>query len=318
MINDIEIMKETLRSEAQSMMQLAESLGSECEQVVDVLMNIKGKVVISGMGKSGHVGKKIAATMASLGTPSFFVHPGEASHGDLGMISSNDAVIAISNSGESKELGDLIAYTRRWKVPLVAISKNPESTLGAAADYNFSLTYDKEACPMGLAPTTSTTLTLALGDAIALALLERKGFNKDDYGNFHPGGKLGSAVMRNEKIMHDNYDLPLVQTGSSVKEGINMISEKQLGCVGVIDNEEKLIGIITDGDIRRHLDQDIMNKSVDDIMTRNPVTTTKSMLAGEGLSIMNDKEITCLFVIDAENKPIGIIHMHDYLKNGVM
>jgi len=315
--NDIAVMQEVLRAEANSMLNMADKLDNECEKVVDLIMGLKGRLIISGMGKSGHIGNKMAATLASLGTPSFFVHPGEASHGDLGMITADDAVIAISNSGESKELGDLIAYTKRWSIPLISISKNAESTLGEASDYHLNLNYDKEICPMGLAPTTSTTLTLALGDALALALLTRRGFGKDDYGNFHPGGKLGSAVLRNEKVMHDNYDLPLVALGSQMTNAIEVMSEKALGCVGVIDENDKFVGMITDGDIRRHI-TDIMSKTVNDVMTINPTTTTREMLAGEGLAIMNDKEITSLFVLDDNGKTIGIIHMHDYLKKGVM
>ncbi len=317
MSEDISVMQEVLRAEANAMLNLADNLDDECDKVIDLIMDLKGKLVITGMGKSGHIGKKMAATLASLGTPSFFVHPGEASHGDLGMITKDDAVIAISNSGESKELGDVIAYTRRWTIPLISISKNSDSTLGGASDYHLNLNYDKEVCPMGLAPTTSTTLTLALGDALALALLKRRGFNKDDYGNFHPGGKLGSSVLRNDKIMHDSYDLPLVSFGTPMTEAIEAMTEKKLGCVGILDGDGIFIGIITDGDIRRNV-ENIMKKTVDDVMTKNPITTTKEMLAGEGLAIMNDKEITSMFVVDDIGKPIGIIHMHDYLKNGVM
>ena len=315
--NDIEVMQDVLRSEANSMLQMADNLEGECIKVIDVIMGLKGRLIISGMGKSGHIGKKMAATLASLGTPSFFVHPGEASHGDLGMITADDAVIAISNSGESKELADIIAYTKRWNIPLISVSKNADSTLGEASDYHLNLNYDKEVCPMGLAPTTSTTLTLALGDALALALLTRRGFGKDDYGNFHPGGKLGSAVLRNEKVMHDNYDLPLVALGSPMTKAVEVMSDKGLGCVGVVDESGKFTGMITDGDIRRNI-VNIMSKTVNEVMTVNPITTTKQMLAGEGLSIMNDKEITSLFVLDDDGKAIGIIHMHDYLKNGVM
>ncbi|MCT4575318.1 MAG: KpsF/GutQ family sugar-phosphate isomerase [Alphaproteobacteria bacterium] len=316
-MNDIKIMKETLLEEANAMINLAETLGEECSKIIELILNIKGRLIITGMGKSGHIGKKIAATLASTGTPSFFVHPGEASHGDLGMITSNDAVIAISNSGESKELGDIITYTRRFSIPLISISRNSESTLGKAADYHINLNYEKEACPLGIAPTTSTTLTLAIGDALAVALLKRRGFSAEDFGNFHPGGKLGAALIRNEEIMHDDYDLPLAKEDTPMNKVIEIMSNKKMGCVGIVDNNNKLVGMITDGDIRRHV-EDIMNKTAKDIMTANPITTTKSCLSAEGLAIMNNKSITALFVVDEANKPIGIIHMHDYLKNGVM
>lgn len=317
MSETLELMQKVLRDEAKEMLHCADTLTNECDKIVDLIYNIKGRLIITGMGKSGHVGKKMAATLSSLGTTSFFVHPGEASHGDLGMITEEDAVIAISNSGESKELGDIIAYTRRFSIPLISISKNADSTLGKSSDYHINLNYEKEVCPMGLAPTTSTTLTLAIGDALAVALLKKKGFSPEDYSKIHPGGKLGASLLRNEKIMHDSYDLPLVPLGTLMTEALEIMTEKSFGCVGIIDNEGKLIGIITDGDIRRHI-IDINKKTVDEVMTKNPKTTTKQALAGKGLALMNEKLITSLFVVDEENKPIGIIHMHDYLKNGVI
>jgi len=320
MNNDLEEIRRVLKEEASEMVNLADSLGEECSEIVDVLLNTKGRVIISGMGKSGHIARKIAATMASTGTPAYFVHPGEASHGDLGMITQDDSVIAISNSGESKELGDLIAYTRRFDIPLISISKNKNSTLGKAADYHLNLTYNDEACPLSLAPTTSTTLTLALGDALAIALLKRKGFSANDFGNFHPGGKLGANLIKNGEVMDDKYQLPLITEDTAIPEAIKIMSDlnrENPGYVGIVDSEGKLIGIITDGDIRRHIN-DIMNKRASDVMTRNPITTKKEILAAEGLKIMNAKKIAALFVVDENNKPIGIIHMHDYLRKGIM
>jgi len=317
MNNDLEEIRRVLKEEASEMVNLADSLGEECSEIVDVLLNTKGRVIISGMGKSGHIARKIAATMASTGTTAYFVHPGEASHGDLGMITQDDSVIAISNSGESKELGDLIAYTRRFDIPLISISKNKNSTLGKAADYHLNLTYNDEACPLSLAPTTSTTLTLALGDALAIALLKRKGFSANDFGNFHPGGKLGANLIKNGEVMHDDYELPLIKENSLMPEAIEVMSKGSRGYVGIIDDEGKLIGIITDGDIRRNVN-DIMSKNASEIMTKNPITTQKETLAAEGLKIMNAKKITALFVVDDNHKPIGVIHMHDYLRKGIM
>ena len=273
------------------------------------------------MGKSGHIGQKIAATLASTGTPSFFVHPAEASHGDLGMLTNEDVVLAISNGGESKELSDILIYCRRYGIPLISMTKNPDSTLGKAGDIVLRLPDAGEACPLGLAPTSSTTATLVLGDILAIALMERKGFSKSNYKQRHPGGKLGAILQKVSDLMHTGDEMPILDEHAALRQIILTMSSKMLGCVGIINENGDLSGMITDGDLRRamasSLDNDLFGKTAEDIMTRNPKTTSPDTLVAEALNVMNTtgKGITQLFVVDGK-KPIGVIHMHDCLRAG--
>ena len=292
---DIISAKHTIDKEVEALHMMEDSLNENLSKALDLMQKIEGRVIVTGMGKSGHVGSKMAATLASTGTPSFFVHPGEASHGDLGMITEKDCVLAISNSGETKELSDIIVYCKRYGIPLIAMTKNPESALGKAGDVLLQLPDDGEACPLGLAPTSSTTATIVLGDILAIALLERKGFTKTDFKQRHPGGKLGAFLQRVADIMHKGAEIPLVQENASMEETILTMTAKMLGCVG--DN--------------------VMSLKAQDIMTRSPKTISEDTMVAEALNIMNNtgKGITQLFVIK-DNKPIGIIHMHDCLKAG--
>lgn len=292
-------------------------LGAQVETAVNTIMKASGRVIVSGMGKSGHVGRKIAATFASTGTPASFVHPAEASHGDLGMITTNDVVLLLSNSGESAELKDILNYCARFSVPMIAITANAESTMGRAADTVLQLPKAEEACPNGLAPTTSTLLQLALGDALAMALLEAKGFSADDFRNYHPGGKLGARIKHARDIMHRASEMPLVKLGTNVGEAISELAEKRFGCVGITNTLGVLVGIITDGDLRRNLKSDMAAGLVDDIMTRNPTTISSHILAAEVIELINTKRITAVFVVDENNKPEGLIHIHDLLREGV-
>jgi arabinose-5-phosphate isomerase len=268
------------------------------------------------MGKSGHIARKIAATFASTGTPAQFVHPAEASHGDLGMVTPADAVVALSNSGETFELADIINYTRRWSIPLIAITSRGDSALGSAADVTLLLPNVGEAGLIGIAPTTSTTMMLALGDALAVALLERKGFSAEDFHLLHPGGKLGQKLLRVADLMHVGKELPLIGTEAGMQQAILEISAKTYGCVGIVDAKGELAGIITDGDLRRHMGDDLLHRSAVDIMTAHPRTIRPGALAAEALHVMNEKAITSLFVIE-DGKPVGIVRMHDCLKAGV-
>ena len=315
---DIVSAKRTIDKEVEALRMMEDELNDNLTKALDIMQKTKGRVIITGMGKSGHVGSKIAATLASTGTPSFFVHPGEASHGDLGMLTQEDCVVAISNSGETKELSDIIIYCKRYGIPLIAITKNPESALGRAGDILLKLPDDGEACPLGLAPTSSTTATMVLGDILAVALLERKGFTKMDFKQRHPGGKLGSFLTKVSDLMHKGDEMPLVNEQTSLQEALLVMTSKMLGCVGIIRADGTLEGIITDGDLRRCLSPDVMNKKVTEIMTRNPKTIAPDVLAVEALKTMNTtgKGITQLFVVE-DDKPIGIIHMHDCLRAGV-
>ncbi len=293
------------------------TLGEALTNAVETILAASGRVIVSGMGKSGHIARKIAATMASTGTPASFVHPAEASHGDLGMITPNDVVIMLSNSGESAELKDMLNYCARFSVPMIAITANATSTMGRSADIVLQLPKVQEACPNGLAPTTSTLLQLALGDAMAMALLEAKGFSADDFRNYHPGGKLGAQIKHARDIMHHGKELPLAVEGTLLSVAIPILSEKKFGCLGVINASGMLIGIVTDGDLRRHLGPDLTSQRVEDIMTKNPTTVHGDMLAAEVIEIINTKRITAVFVVDEVRKPIGLIHIHDLLREGV-
>lgn len=276
-----------------------------------------GRIIVSGMGKSGHVGRKIAATLASTGSPAQFVHPGEASHGDLGMITERDAVIAISNSGETWELTDIIQHVKRFRVPLIAITSRPDSTLARAADVALVLPARPEAGAIGLAPTTSTTMTLALGDALSVALLERKGFTAGDFRVLHPGGKLGRQLSKVSDFMHRGDEVPLVGLETRMSDAVLTITSKHFGCVGVVDANGLLCGIITDGDLRRHMARDLTEQTAAEVMTPNPVTMAPDTLAAEALNMMNARKITAAFSVDGAGAPIGIVHIHDFLRAGV-
>ncbi len=312
------VARRVLATEAAGLAALAESLDRSFEDAVAVLAGTTGRVVVSGMGKSGHVGRKIAATFASTGTPAQFVHPAEASHGDLGMIVAGDAVLALSNSGETAELSDLIAHTRRFGVKLISIVGRAGSTLARAADVALVLPSAAEACPMGLAPTTSTTMQLALGDALAVALLERRGFTAADFRIFHPGGRLGAQLTRVADLMHASGELPLVPAAATVTEAIGVMTAHRFGCVGVTDTAGRLCGIVTDGDLRRAIGREgLPGLQVSTLMTQQPRTIAPDALAAEALREINTRSITALFVVDAERHPVGLLHIHDLLRAGV-
>jgi arabinose-5-phosphate isomerase len=314
----VESGRRVLRIEADALYAVAEALDDAFALAVDRIAAISGRVIVSGMGKSGHIGRKIAATFASTGTPALFVHPAEASHGDLGMITSADLVLALSNSGETPELADIVGYCRRFTIPLIAIVGRATSALAKAADVTLKLPDRPEACPMGLAPTTSTTATLALADALAIALLQHKGFDAQGFGVFHPGGKLGKKLIKVEQLMHRGDALPLVDVNMSTAEAILEMTAKRFGCVGVLDPSGRLAGIITDGDLRRHMASDLLGLPAADVMTSSPRTIRADALAVEALAAMNlsDRPITVMFVLD-DQRPIGILHMHDCLRAGV-
>ena len=307
----------TIDSEIKAIEELKHSLdSSSLTQALDFMQNSKGRIIITGMGKSGHIGKKIAASLESTGTPSFFVHPAEASHGDLGMITEDDVVIAISNSGESRELIDILNYCKRFGIKLVAITKNVESSLGKAGDVVLLLPNNGEACPLGLAPTSSTTATLVLGDILTIGMIERKGFSKEDFNDRHPGGKLGSILKRVSDLMHIGQDMPILDENSNMQAVLLEMTSKRLGCVGFINQTGDLTGILTDGDLRRCLSSKILEEKAIDLMTKNPKTIAPNAMSAEALKIMHDKKITNLFVVE-NKKPVGVIHIHDLLNNGV-
>lgn len=313
---DLDSARRVLRLEAEGIGALAESLGDAFIAALDLLHDVKGRAIVTGMGKSGHVARKIAATMASTGTPAQYVHPGEASHGDLGMITPADVVLALSNSGETSELRDLLEYTRRNAIPLIAITSRAGSTMDEMADVTLLLPATPEACPMGLAPTTSTTASLALGDALAVSLLERKGFSPQDFQVFHPGGKLGQTLLRVSDLMHKGDAMPLCAADTPMKEAILAITAKSFGCVGVLDADGRLAGVVTDGDLRRHMEFDLLNQPASDVMTADPKTIRPQALAAEAVAVMNKYSITGLFVVE-EGKPAGILHIHDCLRAGI-
>ncbi len=286
-------------------------------QAVRTISAIGGRVIVTGVGKSGHVGAKIAATLASTGTPAFFVHPAEANHGDLGMIARDDAIVVLSWSGESAELKGIVAYSRRFRIPLVAFTAGVSSTLARVADIVLLLPREQEACPHGLAPTTSTLMQLALGDALAVALLEAKGFTAGDFHTFHPGGQLGANLAHVSDVMHTGDALPLVPTGTSAQQAIMTLSQKKFGCVGVLDGDGMLIGIVTDGDVARNLGRNLVGEPIDVIMTRAPKTIAPTALASTAMGILNRYNIGALIVTGADQKPVGIVHFHDLLRIGV-
>jgi arabinose-5-phosphate isomerase len=313
---DLVAVDKVLRLEAEGIRVLAESMDGRVSEALDILAGVTGHVVVTGMGKSGHVARKIAATMSSVGTPALYVHPGEASHGDLGMITGNDAVLALSNSGETSELSDIVAFTRRFTIPLISITGGGENTLSGEADVALMLPPSPEACPLGLAPTTSTTMMLALGDALAVGLLERKGFSADDFQVLHPGGRLGQKLIRVTAIMHSGDEVPLVSPGTPMSEALIVMTAKRFGCVGVADGDGRLLGVVTDGDLRRHMGAELVALRVERVMTKEPKTIRSQALAAEALGLMNSSAITSLFVIE-DGVPVGILHIHDCLRAGV-
>lgn len=291
-------------------------LGTAFAKSTALILNAKGRLIVTGLGKSGHIGRKIAATLASTGTPAFFVHAAEASHGDLGMITADDVILALSWSGEQPEMRNLITYAKRFRIALIAMTADAASTLGQAADVALALPRAREACPHNLAPTTSSVMMLALGDALAVALLEGRGFTPGDFSVLHPGGKLGAMLKYTRDLMHAGDAIPLRPTGTKMSDALVEMSAKGFGCVGIIDGNGQIVGIVTDGDLRRHMRADLMTVCVDEVMTKNPKTISRDLLASEALEILNSSKITALLVTDAK-KPVGIVHLHDLLRAGV-
>jgi arabinose-5-phosphate isomerase len=310
----------TLESEVGGVSALAAalqgSMGAAFIAAVEMIRGVHGRVVVSGMGKSGHIGRKIAATLSSTGTPALFVHPAEASHGDLGMVTADDVIMTLSWSGETVELKSLIDYSRRFRIGLIAVTAVPESSLGQAADVVLHLPQAREACPHNLAPTTSSLMQLALGDALAIALLESRGFTALDFRELHPGGRLGAALTFVRDIMHRDSAMPIAELGTRMSDAIVEMSAKGFGCIGIADATGALVGIVTDGDLRRHMRRDLLDAEVDRVMTKGPITVRSDRLASEVLEILNSWKITALFVVD-DKKPVGIVHLHDLLRAGV-
>lgn len=316
-----ESVRRTLAIEAKGLAALSASveseLGDAIERATRLVEEARGRVIVTGMGKSGHIGRKLAATFASTGTPALFLHAAEASHGDLGMVTPEDVLLAISWSGETAELGDVVHYARRFAVPLLAITSNADSTLGRAADVALILPRVEEACPNGLAPTTSTLMQLAMGDALAVALLERRGFSASDFRVFHPGGKLGARLLKVADLMHQGTEMPLVRTGTPMSEVLIEITGKRFGCCGVVDGAGRLAGIVTDGDLRRHMGGELLALPVEDVMTHAPLVVRPADLASAALGLMNRRPVTVVFAV-AEDTPVGILHIHDILRAGVL
>lgn len=308
----LESARRTFALETRGLEQLQRSLGESFQQAVDLLHGVRGRVIVSGMGKSGHIGAKIAATLASTGTPAYFVHPAEASHGDLGMIRKDDALIMLSRSGETAELHNLVTYAKRFSIPLLAVTSESSSALARAGDIILELPVVEEACPNGLAPTTSTTMQLVLGDALAVALMERRGFSPEQMREFHPGGALGARLTRVRDVMHTGEHLPLVAPDALMSEALVMMSRKGFGCLGIIEGE-KLTGIITDGDLRRHMEEGLLQRHAREVMTLDPVTIAPDILVAEAIAVANRLRITCLFVIE-DGRVLGIVHAHDLLR----
>ena len=294
---------------------LRDGLGATFVAAIDLIRAAQGRVIVTGMGKSGHVARKMASTFASTGTPALYVHPGEASHGDLGMIANNDVIIALSWSGETVELKNITDYSRRFNIGLIGVTASPESTLAKTADVVLALPQAREACPHNLAPTTSALMQLALGDALAIALLESRGFTAIDFGMLHPGGRLGAQLKLVRDLMHTGAAVPLAPLGTAMSDAIIEMTTKGFGCVGIIDAREKLVGIITDGDLRRHMRPDLLDASVDAVMTRAPKTVRPDQLISETLDLLNTRKVTALFAVES-GKPVGIVHVHDLLRAG--
>ena len=304
-----------LQIEGAAVLAMAETLPADFAPAVAAIWSTKGRVILSGIGKSGHVARKISSTFASTGTPSAFVHPAEASHGDLGMVMPGDLTILISNSGETAELRDMVAHVARFSIPMVAISGNPDSTLMQAADFKLTLPPAPEACVIGMAPTTSTTLTLALGDALAVAVMEQRGFLPEQFRTFHPGGKLGAQLSKVAQLMHTGAALPLVSADQPMTETLIVMSAKSFGIAGVMD-EGRLVGVISDGDLRRNIDH-LTERTAGQVATRNPRVIGADDLAAEAMAVMSTNRITALFVVDATGAPVGLLHLHDCLRAGL-
>jgi arabinose-5-phosphate isomerase len=313
---DLAAAQHALELEIAGLDALREALDDRFAAAIDVLAAVRGRVIVSGMGKSGLIGRKIASTFASVGTPASFVHPGEASHGDLGMITANDAIVALSNSGETTELGNLLEYAKRFGIKVIALTAHEDSTVAAAADVVIVLPAADEACPLGLAPTTSTTMMLALGDAMAVALIKRRGFSEADFHVFHPGGKLARRLLLVSDLMHRGDEIPLIGLATVMSDALIEMTRKRFGCVGVVDEAGALAGIITDGDLRRHMSDRLLDATAVDVMTPTPRTIRPTALASEALGTMNARSITSLFVVE-DARPVGIVHIHDCLRAGV-
>jgi len=311
----VQAAKKVLQTEADALEILKNELPNDFSHLVKLILSLNGRVIVSGVGKSGHIGNKIAATLASTGTPAFFIHATEASHGDLGMITENDLCLLISNSGETSEIFDILTHARRFNIPVATISSNSESTLVKSADFKLCLPVVDEACPIGMAPTTSTTMMLALGDALAVALMEAKKFNTENFKVFHPGGKLGAKMMTVSQVMHKSDTLPLVKTETSMKETLLTMSSKGFGIAAVVNEVGFLEGVITDGDLRRNIN-DLMSKNAGNIASLSPITLLGETFVVDALNLMQDRKITAVIITSAENKPIGILHIQDLLKVG--
>ena len=309
----IESAQKALRDEIEGLSLLKEFFNSDFEKAVDAIFNSKGKVVVTGVGKSGHIGRKISATLSSTGTPSYFIHPTEASHGDMGMIEEKDIILAISWSGETTELGNIVKYALENKIKLIGLSSNKESHLAKSSNIALNIPMVEEACPNGLAPTTSTTMQLVIGDAIAISLLNIRDFNKDNFRSLHPGGQLGAALAVVKDVMHSGESLPTIDIGSPMSEALIKISEKGFGCIGVISNNS-LEGIITDGDLRRHMGPEILNNKVESIMTKRPQMVSSTLLVSDALKLINNLGIQGLFVTDNGKTPIGFVNFHDLIR----
>ena len=305
--------KKTLSTEIKEIQNLSKIFNNTFYNAVILLSKVKGRVIVTGIGKSAHIGNKISATLSSTGTPSYFIHATEASHGDLGGIKKNDCILAISNSGETSELNNIVNYSKRFDIPLISISSNSKGLLNKNA--TIGIVYNKpiEACPLNLAPTSSTTISLVIGDCIAMSLLELKGFKSSQFKKFHPGGNLGKDLKKISEIMHIGKSLPLAKEKDKMTKTLITMTKKSFGCIGVINNSKKLLGIITDGDLRKNMNSKLFNLTASELMTKNPATGDANMLVGEALNIMNNKKITNLFICE-KNKPIGIIHVHDLLR----
>jgi len=318
----LDIAKRVLKTEAEAVNTLIENLGNSFEQAVEIIYQSKGRVVVTGMGKSGLVGKKIAATLASTGTPAFFLHPAEASHGDLGMVTSDDVIIAISNSGETEEILGLIPFLKRFNVRLISVTGNPDSTLSKVSDATLDVSVKKEACPFGVIPTASTTAAMAMGDALAVALFIKRGFKEEDFAHFHPGGSIGKQLLIKVKdLMHSGDEIPKVSLGTPMSKTMLEMSSKRLGHTIVLDNEGRIVGIITDGDLRRGIEkwgEKFFKLSAEKVMTKNPKLVSEDELATRAVSIMENYSITALVVPDKDGRAIGIIHLHDILKKGIV
>jgi arabinose-5-phosphate isomerase len=308
--------RRVLKLEAEGLDALSAALDESFARAVDILEKVEGRIIVTGMGKSGHIAHKVAATLASTGKPAMFIHPGEASHGDLGMIGEKDAILAYTNSGGTAELADIVAHSRRFKLPLVLVTSNAQGEFVDQADVTLVLPAAEEACFIGMAPTTSTTMMMALGDTLAVVLMERVGFTIDDFKMRHPGGQLGKRLLKVSDLMHTGDSMPLASPDQTMAEVLPEMTVKSLGCVGIVGTDGKLAGIVTDGDLRRHMGDDLLRRKVGDIMTKGPRTIRPSALASEAVSVMNEMQITALFVAE-KGRAVGLIHIHDCLRAGV-